>query len=223
MENQVALKHTESEIMIAFETHEENALSLIKDNVNAIESTDELYTFIGRSALAGRAQWVQTALVCAKAFDGKTRKEVSALHKEFAEKLRYSEQSIHNYRQAGAKLLSGEFDHITDTMREFLARPSTQKTEYYSIETRRKAGQYKDNNGKTWFIFLGYFDDGNDSKSPKNQVKYFIVSEEQAIFGENDIINIVDMTKQLKNGKEVKESHYFFDKKDLTSLKVVSL
>ena len=148
MANELQLKHSEDEIISTFETDERAALSLIVDNVNGITKAEDLFKMIGKSAMIGRAQWVQTAIVTAKAFENKSRAEVAETREKWAEVLRYSKQQIANFRQAGEKLISGDFEKIPNTMAEFLKRPSNQKAEFKSVSIVRRAGEYLDGDGK---------------------------------------------------------------------------
>lgn len=226
MANEVVLKHSDSEIATAFESNERAALQMIVDNVSGIAKAEDLFKLIGKSAMIGRAQWVQTAVITAKAFENKSRKEMSATREQWASTLRYSVQQISNFRQAGEKLIKGDFESIPNTMSEFLARPSAKKPEYATVKIVRAAGAYIDGDGVERVIFFAVMSEDEDKKGDDAKLShtYVTVSSEQAAkVKPNDCLTVQPMDRLLKSGKTVKENHYFNGDVEITSFKVVAL
>ena len=224
--NELVLKHSDSEIATAFETDERAALKMIVDNVNGIARAEDMFRMIGKSAMMGRAQWVQTAVITAKASENKSRKEIATTREQWAKTLRYSVQQLANYRQAGEKLIKGDFESIPNTMAEFLKRPSNQKAEFVTVKIVRVAGAYKDGDGVERVIYFAVMSEDESKKGDEAKLShtYVTVSREQAEkVKPEDVLTIQPIDRLLKSGKVVKENHYFNGDAEITSFKVVSL
>lgn len=223
MANELAMKHSDSEIIAQMETDTEKALALVIENVNALSTVEQMYNAIGRSALIGRAQWVQTALICAKAFKDKTTKEMSALQKEFEKTLHYSRAQLYNYRKAGNELLKPEHKAITLTLNEYLARPSASKAEYKRIVIKKRAGSYIAGDGIEQVIALAFFDDEiDDDEKSKSCAMYITIPAPQAeklkfdMSGKGSIFTPQDETETLKNGGQKTVTHWYCDGREIT-------
>lgn len=222
MANELVMKHCDSDIIAQMEKDTEKALQLVIENVNELSTVEQMYSAIGRSALVGRAQWVQTALICAKAFKDKSAKEMSALQKEFEKTLRYSRAQLYNYRKAGNELLKPDHKPITMTLNEYLARPSAAKVEYKEIQLLRLCGSYKDGSGIEQNIILAHFDDGDESDESKSAAIYITIPKpqcEKLSYTQTDkgsILTPQDEPETTKSGTQKVVTHWYCDGREIT-------
>lgn len=183
-------------------TDEKAAIKSLVSAVDEMKSTEEKYDFIGASALRGRASWVQTAIVVTSAFKGLSRKEIGAKVDELQERLHYKRAQVFNYRKAGEKLITGDYESIPFVMSDFI---KSEKKDIFTenITEIERRGQYMA--GENGFVIaFGKFKRSNG----KDENKYFTLPAKQwdeIDYGDVEEIFIERMAKE--NGK-LKE-HYF--------------
>ena len=152
-----------------------SAVKAIDTAVKAMDSFDERVDFIGASAVQGRAQWVQTAIVVARAFDGLSRKEMAAKVEQFKTRLNYGRAHVYNYRKAGDKLLAmaeqGTLKDIPFSLVDFLASEKAEKVTKQSIKSCVKAGEYLTADKEKIIIYRGELTMSDGKKG----FKYFTI------------------------------------------------
>lgn len=183
-------------------TDEKAAIKSLVSAVDEMKSTEEKYDFIGASALRGRASWIQTAIVVTSAFKGLSRKEIGTKVDELQERLHYRRAQVFNYRKAGEKLISGDYDSIPFVMNDFI---KSEKKDIFTenITDFLRRGHYWTAE-KEFVIIIGKFKRSNG----KEENKYFTLPKvqwDELVAHEVAEITIERMAKESGKLKE----HYF--------------
>lgn len=173
-ENKVAI-YSDSQVVGMLATDEKGAVKAIAEMVNGLTSFDEKIDIIGKSALQGRAAWVQTAIIVESAFRGLSRKELGKKRVELQERLHYSRAHIFNFRTAGEKLIKGEFEKIPLSITDFVRKPKTEKPNIEKVRAIEKRGEYTTGDTIKWILF-GEFALSNS----KTENHYFTLAEKPA-------------------------------------------
>lgn len=172
MENMLTTYEKVNELVIADPC---KAVNAIDESVKALKTFDEKVAFIGSSAIFGRAQWVQTSIVVARAFEGLSRKEMTPKVESLQSKMLYSRAHVYNLRKAGEKLLSeaklGTLKNVPYTLTEYLQPEKSEPVNKQSLIDIVKAGEYKTADDEKMLIYRGKL----KTSDGKDTVKYFTV------------------------------------------------
>lgn len=96
------------------------AVKLLSEQLKGSTVADTISAMQQQTA-TGRAAWVSTALMVARAYEGNEDGEKrEKFLKQFEEKLGYKRSSIDGYIKIGRKLIEGNFDKIPKTRDEFM-------------------------------------------------------------------------------------------------------
>lgn len=199
------------------------AVQAIDESVKALKSFDDKVAFIGQSALFGRAQWVQTSIVVARAFEGLSKKEIGVKVDTLKAKLNYGRSHVYNLKKAGEKLLAeskaGTLKNVPFTLTEYIAPEKSEPINKQSLKNCVKAGEYTTADGEKYFIFRGLL----VTSDKKENVRYFTVPAGGLIKdGVNLSIQSEGVTK--KDGTPTdREKEYYYNGKDRVDVKLINL
>lgn len=199
------------------------AVQAIDESVKALKSFDDKVAFIGQSAMFGRAQWVQTSIVVARAFEGLSKKEIGAKVDTLKARLNYGRSHVYNLKKAGEKLLAeskaGTLKNVPFTLTEYIAPEKSEPINKQALKNCVKAGEYTTADGEKYFIFRGLL----ITSDKKENVRYFTVPAGGLIKdGVNLTIQSEGVTK--KDGTPTdKEKEFYYNGKDRVDVKLINL
>lgn len=199
------------------------AIQAIDESAKALKTFDAKVAFIGQSALFGRAQWVQTSIIVARAFEGLSKKEIGAKVDTLKARLNYGRSHVYNLKKAGEKLLSeskaGTLKNVPFTLTEYIAPEKSEPINKQALKNCVKAGEYTTADGEKYLIFRGLL----VTSDKKENVRYFTVPAGGLIKdGVNLSIQSEGVTK--KDGTPTdKEKEYYYNGKDRVDVKFINL
>lgn len=199
------------------------AVFTIDESVKALKSFDDKVAFIGQSALFGRAQWVQTSIVVARAFEGLSRKEMNPKVEALKDKLNYSRAHIYNLRKAGEKLLAeskaGTLKNVPFTITEYITPEKGEPINKQALNDVIKAGEYVTADGDKMLIYRGKL----KTSDGKENVRYFTVPA-GGLIKDGDNIEIASESKLSKDGTSTgKEHDVYYIGKNRLDVQIVNL
>lgn len=130
----------------------------VKDMANQladVKGIESAITCVKSSEWVGKVAWVRTAIVVYNVFNNLPRKETKEYTTRMQEALGFkSPVSIHNYRKAGERLMSDDFEEIPTAMSDFIAKPK-KSTAYDAVEIAKAIGFYEIND-HVYIIYKGF-------------------------------------------------------------------
>lgn len=199
------------------------AVQAIDESVKALKSFDDKVAFIGQSALFGRAQWVQTSIVVARAFEGLSKKEIGVKVDTLKAKLNYGRSHVYNLKKAGEKLLAeskaGTLKNVPFTLTDYIASEKGEPINKQAIKNCVKAGEYTTADGEKFLIFRGLL----VTSDKKENVRYFTVPAGGLIKdGANLTVQSEGITK-VDGTPTDKEKEFYYNGKDKVDVKLINL
>lgn len=199
------------------------AVQAIDESVKALKTFEAKVAFIGQSALFGRAQWVQTSIVVARAFEGLSKKEIGVKVDTLKAKLNYGRSHVYNLKKAGEKLLAeskaGTLKNVPFTLTEYIAPEKSEPINKQAIKNCVKAGEYTTADGEKFLIFRGLL----VTSDKKENVRYFTVPAGGLIKdGANLTIQSEGITKADGTSTD-KEKEFYYNGKDKVDVKLINL
>lgn len=185
------------------------AVQMIDESVKSLKTFDDKVAFIGQSALFGRAQWVQTSIVVARAFEGLSKKEIGAKVDSLKARLNYGRSHVYNLKKAGEKLLAeskaGTLKNVPFTLSEYIAPEKGEPINKQALNNCVRAGEYTTADGEKFLIYRGTLKTSDNKES----VRYFTVPA-GGLIKDGATIDIATEAKLTKDGKTTdKEKEVF--------------
>ena len=109
-----------------------NAVTALATAAKQLKTIDEIDKAVNGCLAYGRMAWASTAVIIATVTQNKSEKDIVALGKRYG----FSRASMYNYRQAGARLISGDYNKkeaLPAAMSKFLPRAVGKKAEALEI------------------------------------------------------------------------------------------
>lgn len=126
-----------------------NAVTALATAAKQLKTIDEIDKAVNGCLAYGRMAWASTAVIIATVTQNKCEKDIIALGKRYG----FSRASMYNYRQAGAKLISGEYNKkeaLPAAMSKFLPRAVGKKAESLEI-VKHLADMTPKDNTNIWY------------------------------------------------------------------------
>lgn len=199
------------------------AIQAIDESVKALKSFDDKVAFIGQSALFGRAQWVQTSIVVARAFEGLSKKEIGVKVDTLKAKLNYGRSHVYNLKKAGEKLLAeskaGTLKTVPFTLSEYIAPEKGEPINKQAIKNVVRAGEYTTADNEKYIIYRGLL----VTSDKKENVRYFTVPA-GGLIKDGAILNIqIEGINKLDGTPTGKEGEFYYNGKDRIDVKLINL
>lgn len=199
------------------------AVQVIDESVKGLKTFDDKVAFIGQSAMFGRAQWVQTSIVVARAFEGLSKKEIGAKVDTLKAKLNYGRSHVYNLKKAGDKLLAeskaGTLKSVPFTLTEYIAPEKREPINKQAIKNCVKAGEYTTADNEKFLIYRGLL----LTSDKKESVCYFTVPA-GGLIKDGATIDIASEAKLTKDGKTTdKEKEVFSISGKFYDVKLINL
>ena len=135
-------------------------------------STEQSIAKIGELAERDRCAWVYTALCVGNAFKNLSKRECAKRIAELQDKLKYSRAQVYNYRKAGEKLVSTDYEALPYDMAAFI-REKKEKPVNNTIASITQKGSYRTGDNSENYIYIGNV----TNTAGKAQVKYFVTTK----------------------------------------------
>lgn len=199
------------------------AVQAIDESVKALKTFDDKVAFIGQSALFGRAQWVQTSIVVARAFEGLSKKEIGVKVDTLKAKLNYGRSHVYNLKKAGEKLLAeskaGTLKNVPFTLTEYIAPEKGEPINKQAIKNCVRAGEYTTADGEKYLIFRGLL----VTSDKKENVRYFTVPAGGLIKDGTSLTVQSEGVTKADGSPTEREKEFYYNGKDKVDVKLINL
>ena len=199
------------------------AVNAIDESVKALKTFDEKVAFIGQSAFLGRAQWVQTAIVTARAFEGLTSKEMRPKVEALQSKLNYGRSHVYNLRKAGEKLLAeakaGTLKAVPFSLDEYIKPEKGEPINKQALNNVTRAGEYVTADNEKFLIYRGTLKTSDN----KEVIKYFTVPAGGLLENGSNLSIQYEEIKKLDGTSTGKESECYYNGKTKVDVKIINL
>lgn len=126
----------------AFTSDPHGAVDKMTKALADVKDVDSAITALKSSEFIGRAAWIHTAIIVHNVFKDVKRSEAKELTAKMCKALGLAQAHVYNYRKAGEKLASGEWDEIPLSLMEFIHREKV-KSMIDEIQPIDKIGEYE--------------------------------------------------------------------------------